>query len=478
MTRLEELAFRNTYHQLGSSFQSPWLPARVEEASTIAVHPDAAALLELPRGELERPELAQYLSGSKLWPQSKPLVQVYGGQAGGEYLGRLGDGRQVVVGQIATREHGIWDLALKGAGPTPHSRGGNGRLGLREGVREFLGLEALHALGVPTSRALALIDTGVPAGRGDGQERAVVLARLAPTHVRFGTFQYFYHLRQGARVRNLAHHVLQTLWPELGEGEDRFLDLLARVVRVTAELVAAWQAVGFCHGRMHTDDLSVAGITLDLGPFAFVEAFDPDLAPDPEDREGRYRFAAQPEVARFSLLRFGETLLELVSPEEAMDAIARFETVYADAYRARMREKLGLPDADDAVVDELVRDLGDALARGSIDSTTFFRHLARFRPGVREGGVLDPWLGRYEEALARERLDPEKRAARMNRSNPAVIPRAADLDDAVAHARRGDPSRIRELAERYRRPFDGDGGPSRPDGEPDVRRSPGCPGPG
>lgn len=311
-------------------------------------------------------------------------------------------------------------------------------------------------------RCLCLVETGLTIERGGAEERAVVLLRVAPTHVRFGTFQYFHYLVQPGWVRNLANHVLRTLWPDVPLNDDRFRALLGRVVERTAELIAAWQSIGFCHGQMHTDDMSVAGLTLDLGPCAFLEAYDPAMTPNPEDREGRYAFREQPTAALWNLKRFAESMLDFMTPEIAMGEIDRFDGLYRDAYRERMRARLGLTDAtEDATVDALVADGLALLERESIDLTTFFRHLADFRPGARvELGPLaldafGSWFDRYASALSAEGGSDDERTARMNRVNPTRIPRKNDLDRAVEAARANDYETVREIAEGYAKPFGG-----------------------
>lgn len=462
MKSLESLDFHNTYNELGLNFQSPWLPEKVASPELAAWHPAVARLLDLDEDQLRRTEFAEYSSGNRLWPDSKPLVTVYAGHRFGEYERRLGDGRFILLGEIRNEAGEKWDLGLKGGGRTPHSRDGDGRLGLDEGVREFLVSEALHALGVPTMRCLCLVETGLTIERGGAEERAVVLLRVAPTHVRFGTFQYFHYLVQPGWVRNLANHVLRTLWPDVPLNDDRFRALLGRVVERTAELIAAWQSIGFCHGQMHTDDMSVAGLTLDLGPCAFLEAYDPAMTPNPEDREGRYAFREQPTAALWNLKRFAESMLDFMTPEIAMGEIDRFDGLYRDAYRERMRARLGLTDAtEDATVDALVADGLALLERESIDLTTFFRHLADFRPGARvELGPLaldafGSWFDRYASALSAEGGSDDERTARMNRVNPTRIPRKNDLDRAVEAARANDYETVHEIAEGYAKPFGG-----------------------
>ena len=453
MKALEELSFYNTYNELGLNFQSPWLPAPVTSPEVVAFHPDVLALLDLSEEEVSRPEFARYMSGNELWPESKPLVQVYGGHQFGEYQGRLGDGRCILVGEVRNEAGEKWDLELKGAGATPHSRGRSGRLGLADAVREFLGSEALAALGIPTTRSLCLLETGVEL---DGaEERALIVVRLARTHVRFGTFQYFYHLLQKGWVRNLANHVIRNLYPDIELDDDRFRMLLRRVVERTAELAAAWQAVGFCHGQLNTDDMSVDGVTLDLGPFGFVEAFDPAFSANPEDAEGRYRFGEQPEVIGWNLKRFGETLLDFMTPDQAMGEIDRYRELYDTAYRTRMRARLGLGSLTDVEVDDLLADLFRGLESEAIDLTTFFRHLADVRPGAERphGGALEPWLVRYAELREREGGDDDARVASMNRVNPVRVPRRTELDEAVESVRARDFTRLHELQEAYRRPF-------------------------
>ena len=452
MKSLEELEFHNTYNELGLNFQSPWLPEKAEEPEVVFVSTDVARLLDLDASECTRPEFVEFVSGNRLWPTSKPLVSLYAGHRGAELDKRLGDGRFILVGEVRADSGTKWDLGLKGGGPTPHSRGRDGCLGVGEAVRELILGETLDALGVPATRTLAIVRTGGEVERDGVREPAVRLFRLASTHVRFGTFQYFYHLLQPGWVRNLANHTIRTLDPDIPLDDDRFVALTARVVRRTAELAAAWRAVGFAHGAFHTDNASVAGVTLDPKWGGFVEALDPDFAPDPNDSEGRFRFGSQADIAKWNLKRFAESFLDFVKPDAAMAEIDRFDDAYAAASRTRFRRKLGLESAEDSVVDELVVSLESTLASARIDWTTFFHELARFRPnqGMREGGALDPWLESYERALSAEKRSDEARVAAMGRVNPEFVPRRAAIDSAIARARAGDWSEVAEVVRRGR----------------------------
>src|ERR1041384_2563404 len=416
MHGITRLPFVNSYARLHPAFYEVVDPTPLPDPYLVAFNADAAALLDLdaPASEVligERipgdsaggvhAELPFYLSGTKRLPGSEPIAQVYAGHQFGVWVPRLGDGRAFLLGEIRNPRGESWDLHLKGGGPTRFSRGGDGRSALRSAVREYLASEALHRLGIPTTRALAVVGSELPVAR-ERVETAATLLRLAPTHVRFGTFQYFAARGRPDRVRELAEHVIARHFPELddAQGDDRYRRWFGEVCRRTGALVARWMAAGFAHGVLNTDNLSVLGITLDYGPYGFVEAFDAAFICNHSDTEGRYAFDRQPAVGHWSCARLGEALLGLggnrggiasaaspprddrhaASPPrddwlEAWETeLERYREAFAAEYGRLMRAKLGLATEreDDAALG------GEALAllqEGRVDYTRFFREL-------------------------------------------------------------------------------------------------------
>jgi uncharacterized protein YdiU (UPF0061 family) len=295
----------------------------------------------------------------------KPLAMVYSGHQFGVWAGQLGDGRALLVGQVRNAQGELWDIQLKGAGKTPYSRFGDGRAVMRSTIREYLGSEAMAALGIPTSRALSIVATGEQVAR-ETLEPGAVLARMAPSHVRFGHFEHFFHHGQKEKVRQLADHVIAEHFPDLAGDYAAWFD---EVMRRTARLIAAWQAVGFAHGVMNTDNMSILGLTIDYGPYGFLDAYDPWFICNHSDERGRYAFANQPAVAVWNLRALALALSDLIDTDTLVVTLDDFERHFGAAYRARMRAKLGLTtdeEGDDALIGDLLALMAGARADYSL----------------------------------------------------------------------------------------------------------------
>jgi len=463
MSTLEDIRFDNTYARLPEVFYRRVKPTPLPSPYLVSFNADAAALVGLDPAEALRPEFAEYFSGNRLLPASEPLAAIYAGHQFGTYVPQLGDGRAILLGEaLGAAGAGRWDVQLKGAGLTPFSRMGDGRAVLRSTVREYLCGEAMHALGIPTTRALCIVGSDEPVIR-ETVETAAVLTRLAPTHVRFGTFELFHYRGQQDRVRELADYVVRQHYPHLWEDADRYLGLLREVVGRTARLIARWQAAGFAHGVMNTDNMSVVGLTLDYGPFGFLDEYDAGFVCNHSDYGGRYAFDQQPGVGLWNLSCFAETLLPLTGHDPAVAALNEYAGIFAEAYSELMRGKLGLETErpEDA---GLVAGLLKILQANAVDYARFFRRLCDFqtRPGADDPlrdmfidpAAFDGWARGYRARLAAEASDDAARRGRMLRTNPVYVLRNHLAQRAIERAQAGDYAEINTLLEILQKPFD------------------------
>ena len=462
MHRLSALPFDNSYVRLHPACYQVVEPTPLPEPSLLAFNPDAAALLGLDPREAEAPEAALYLSGNRRLPGAEPIAQAYGGHQFGVWVPQLGDGRAVLLGEVQG-PGGAWDLHLKGGGRTRFSRFGDGRSVLRSTVREYLASEAMHGLGIPTTRALAMVGSPERVQR-EQVETAATLLRLSPSHVRFGTFQYFTARGELERVRELADYVVQRHFPALaGAGP---LQLFAEMVRRTATLLAQWMAAGFAHGVMNTDNMSVLGLTLDYGPYGFLDEYDAGFIGNHTDTGGRYAYDQQPAVGMWNCARFGEALLPIDgAPMEAWQTeLERYWALFADAYRRLMLARLGLTerstDTGDLSEDAgLLSDLLGVLQAERLDYTNSFRSLCEFRtegPSPADGAASEAmraWLARYAARLRAEGSVDAERAARMRRVNPKYVLRNWIAQEAIEQAQAGRCGLIEELRRLFADPF-------------------------
>lgn len=463
MPSLETLPFENRYLRLGPEFGTEVAPTALPAPYPVAYNEDAAALLGLNGKDASGSLWVDAFSGRTRLPGSEPFAMVYSGHQFGVYVPRLGDGRALLLGQVKGADGQRWDLHLKGAGPTPYSRMGDGRAVLRSTIREYLASEALHHLGIPSTRALCIVGSDVPVYREE-VETAATLVRLSPSHVRFGTFEYFAHTGRHAELRRLADHVIAEHFPELTERADRDLELLRAVVARTAGLIAGWQAVGFCHGVLNTDNMSILGLTLDYGPYGFVDAFEPGYIPNHSDERGRYALDQQPSIGLWNLTRLAEALLPLgIHEEAAVEVLRGYEPLLRAAFARRMRAKLGLRTEreDDAA---LTTDLLALMARERSDYTRTFRLLGGLRTDAPPSSLrdqfvdreaFDAWSVRYTERLRAEHSDDRERAVRMAASNPKYVLRSYLAETAIRKATQDrDYTEIETLRRVLRRPFD------------------------
>ncbi|SEC92730.1 Uncharacterized conserved protein YdiU, UPF0061 family [Nocardioides exalbidus] len=437
----------------------PWQAADVPDPQLLALNEPLAGELGLDPDWLRTPEGLGLLTGTVVPEGATPVAQAYAGHQFGGYSPRLGDGRALLLGELTDRDGQVRDLHLKGSGRTPFSRGGDGYAAVGPMLREHVISEAMHALGIPTTRSLGVVASGRAVHRETVLPGAV-LARVASSHLRVGSFQYARATDDLDLLRRLADHAIARHHPGAAHAEQPHLALFEAVMAAQAELVARWMLVGFVHGVMNTDNVTISGETIDYGPCAFVDAFDPATVFSSIDTGGRYAFGNQPVVAEWNLARFAEALLPLLA-EEQDDAVAiataslgRFRTLYSAAWSRGMREKLGLPDglADD-VVAGLAGDLVELMRDNHVDHTGFFRALGRAARGDVEaarGLVLD--LAAYDAWAARWlALAPDADA--MDRVNPVYVPRNHLVEEALAAATGGDLGPFDRLLDAVREPY-------------------------
>ena len=459
---LEELRFANSFAALGPAFSEPRTPAGIAGARLVAFSPEAAALIDLRPGEERRAEFTALAAGTGLVPGLEPVAALYGGHQFGVWAGQLGDGRAILLGEVhddatSTGLRGEpWELHLKGGGKTAFSRFADGRAVIRSTVREFLASEAMHHLGVPTTRALAMTAGEDPVLR-ERVERAATLIRMAPSFVRFGTFEIFHYRKQYADVRTLADYAIDRFYPECGAEAERYACFLGAVVERTAALMAHWQAVGFSHGVMNTDNFSILGLTLDYGPYGFMETYEPGLICNHTDESGRYAFDRQPTIGLWNCYALAEALSSLITAEQAQAALARYEAVYRTTFLALLRAKLGLRDVRDADAD-LALELFRLLEARRIDWTNFWRALSQGEePALALLGADEAsqgWFARYAARIAGEgRADAERRAA-MRAVNPKYVLRNWVAQEAIAACEAGDDAVVNAVLNVLRAPFE------------------------
>jgi protein adenylyltransferase len=461
--------FQNTYAALPANFFARVAPTPVTSPRLIKLNRPLALRLGLDPDRLESPEGAEILAGKRVPDGAEPIAMAYAGHQFGHFVPQLGDGRAILLGEVIDADGVRRDIQLKGSGPTPFSRRGDGRAALGPVLREYIVSEAMAVLGIPTTRSLAAVLTGESVLRETALPGAV-LTRVASSHIRVGTFQYFAARQDIEGVRRLADHVIARHYPDLAGSERPYLALLSAVIARQADLVARWLLVGFIHGVMNTDNTSISGETIDYGPCAFMDHYDPAQVFSSIDEMGRYAYANQPRIAQWNLTRLAECLLPLISDDqdkaiaEAQAALGEFVEVFDNAYQAGLRRKLGLFTAreDDRV---LAQDLLDAMARNQADFTLAFRRLGDAALGPDHDGAIrqlfadptayDEWSARWRQRLADEPQDSTTRRTAMRSVNPAFIPRNHRVEAVIEVAvNRDDFAPFEELLAVLSKPFE------------------------
>jgi hypothetical protein len=439
---------------LGEAFAERRMPTPLPEPHLVAFNPDAAALIGLDPAEAEKPLFTLLAAGNAIFGGQPPSAAIYAGHQFGYFVPQLGDGRAISLGEVENPAGERWEWQLKGAGMTAFSRFADGRAVLRSTVREYLCSEAMHYLGIPTTRALAIAGSPFPVFR-EQPETAAVLSRLAPSFVRFGSFELFHSRGQHAHVKTLADQTIARFYPEFAAFEpgEKYAAFLRETVARTARLVALWQAFGFAHGVLNTDNMSILGLTLDYGPFGFMEAYEPGFICNHTDEGGRYAFDQQPGIGLWNCHVLARALSALVERADAQAALAAYEPVYRERFLALMRAKLGLATAEAGDAELIGAFLGVLEASGA-DYTLSFRRLASLESNPISGTAAEAWLVRYRERLSRERDDDAARRAAMDRVNPKYVLRNYLAQQAIEAAELGDFSEIARLHAVLRAPFD------------------------
>lgn len=462
------LAWRNGFAALGPAFYTRLRPRPLPSPYWVGRSAAMARELGLSDAWMASDEALHRLTGNTLFSGGDALASVYSGHQFGHWAGQLGDGRAIWLGET----RGGQEIQLKGAGPTPYSRMGDGRAVLRSSIREFLCSEAMHGLGIPTTRALAVTGSDAPVRREE-LETAAVVTRVAPSFIRFGHFEHFSHNRLHAELKTLADHVIDRHYPACRDSAsylaNPYTNLLAAVSERTARLLAQWQAVGFCHGVMNTDNMSILGLTIDYGPFQFLDAFDPDHICNHSDTGGRYAYNQQPNIARWNLFCLGQALMPLIGDQDqALAALEVYKSSFPEAFHGQMRAKLGLAagehrpsgpslDAERALIDATLQ----LLARHRVDHSLFWRGLSQHVAGgpadpVRDlfidRAAFDMWLLSYSEHLSQ--INRGLAADLMLKTNPKYVFRNHLGELAIRRANLKDFSGVDDLLTVLSRPFD------------------------
>ena len=460
--------FDNTYARDLEGFYVAWQAAQAAQPRLIRLNRALADELGLDADALDSDLGARIFSGNDVPEGAMPLAQAYAGHQFGGFSPQLGDGRALLLGEVIDRHGRRRDIQLKGSGRTPFSRAGDGRAALGPVLREYLIGEAMHALGIPTTRALAAAVTGEPVFREQGALPGAVLTRVAASHIRVGTFQFFAARGEQDKVHRLADYVIERHYPELKDHANPYLELLERVCDRQAALIANWMHVGFIHGVMNTDNMAISGETIDYGPCAFMDHYDPATVFSSIDTRGRYAYANQPKIAQWNLARFAETLLPLIDAEQkraierATGAIGGFSGKYEREWLKGMRAKLGLFTEEEADLN-LATGFLTAMEGRNVDFTLAFRYLADavlggdapIRALFSDSSPFDAWSEHWRARLSRESVTPEERVPAMQRVNPAFIPRNHRIEEALSAAvENGDYSPFETMLEILSRPFD------------------------
>lgn len=383
MKSLDQLTFDNSFARLPEAFYTRLDATPLTNPTLVHLSPSAAQLLNLDINDQIREQLTKVCSGNSKLDQFDPLAMVYSGHQFGGYSPQLGDGRGLLLGEVRNQNSEKWDLHLKGAGSTPYSRFGDGRAVLRSCIREYLASEALHHLGIPTTRALCVVTSDTPVYR-ETTEKGSTLLRLAKTHIRFGHFEYFCHTRQHDELKVLADYCLEQYFPEFMEEDDKYTLFFQSVVEKTALMIAQWQAAGFAHGVMNTDNMSILGDTFDYGPYGFQDDFDWHYICNHSDHHGRYAFSQQPDIGYWNCSRLAQALIPLLDDTSSLQkALDTYPQLYSDHYKQLMSKKLGLSGSEEED-GELIKDLLQLLHSQHCDYTLFFRTLCGYNHEAQE----------------------------------------------------------------------------------------------
>jgi uncharacterized protein YdiU (UPF0061 family) len=462
------LPFANTYARLPGHFYARVQPARVPSPRLIRINDDLAQQLHIDPTWLSGEEGLAMLCGNAIAPGSEPLAQAYAGHQFGNFVPQLGDGRAILLGEIIDRSGRHRDVQLKGSGRTPFSRSGDGKAALGPALREYLVSEAMHALGLPTTRALAVVSTGEKVARQDGMLDGAVFTRVASSHLRIGTFEYFAAREDHAALATLVRYALQRHYPQFADAANPALALLQQVIAAQAALIPRWMGVGFIHGVMNTDNCSISGETIDYGPCAFMDSFHPGCVYSAIDRQGRYAWGRQPAILVWNLTRLAEALLPLIAEDEgeaqglAEDALDQLTQLLGENYRQVFCNKLGLWCEGEAssVADAFITRTLALLAKQEVDFTHFFYRLTQAVAGegavgspladlFKDRAAFDDWYQAYQQLINQRGANIDA----MRQANPVLIPRNHRIEQAIQAAYAGDFAPFHRLADAWQHPF-------------------------
>jgi uncharacterized protein YdiU (UPF0061 family) len=476
MYSLDDLPWNNRFATLSKDFYAAVKPTALKNAHWVSFNSDAAQLINLSPEEIHNSDFLAFCAGDRLPEACQPLAMLYSGHQFGHYVSQLGDGRAIMLGESQG-----WELQLKGSGETPFSRSADGRAVLRSTIREYLCSEAMHHLGIPTTRALAMVNSEEEVCR-ERIETGAMLLRMAPSHIRFGSFEVFFHRRQLDALHQLAEFVKTHYYPEVLDDPKPNLALLNMIVQRTAKLMAQWQLVGFAHGVMNTDNMSILGLTLDYGPFGFLDRYNPHFICNHSDHAGRYAFDQQPSIGLWNLNCLAHAMLPLLSAdpdqavEQAKSALQGYQGEYEQAWLQGCRAKLGLYhteinastdntsklDTDDT---ELMKTLLNSLHKNQVDYTRFFRVLSTLKKADSHDDTpirdlfldrndFDHWALQYRLRLEHETLSDTQRQTKMNQVNPKYILRNYMAETAIQQAEQGDYAEVEHLLKLLQSPYD------------------------
>lgn len=452
--KLNNLTLTTPYLDLDPIFYHEVHPTPLHKPYLVSFNLKAAKLLGIDPSALDNDELIKLLNGTMLIEGSRPYAMCYAGHQFGYYVQRLGDGRAINLGSVNG-----WNLQLKGSGQTRYSRQGDGRAVLRSSIREYLMSEAMYGLGIPTSRALAIIGSDEKVAREDWERGAIVL-RLSPSWIRFGSFEYFFHTNRHKELETLADFLLRESFPHLLGVEEPYLKMYGEIVKRTAELTAQWQSVGFNHGVMNTDNMSAIGITIDYGPFAFMDTFESNYICNHSDTQGRYSYDNQPRIGYWNLERLAHALSPLITTEKLKNELEHYGDYFTAKLMELLHSKLGL-DTSEENDSELFRALFTIMENGRVDMTPFFRTLSRY-DGDREKllaltlapNQLSEWCDRYDERLKSNTSSVEERHTQMLQTNPKYVLKNYILQEAIENAQNSDFALVNNLLHLAQNPYD------------------------
>ncbi len=450
----------NSYARLPNSFYSSQNPTPVQSPKLVILNSLLAEMLGLNAASLNDPQAVDIFSGNAIPEGASPLAQAYAGHQFGHF-NMLGDGRAILLGEQITPKGDRVDIQLKGSGRTPYSRGGDGRAALGPMLREYIISEAMHALGIPTTRSLAVVKTGEAVIREDDLPGAI-LTRVASSHIRVGTFQYVATWGTEEDIKALADYTIKRHYPEIEGKEGQYLLLLQEVIKRQAELIAKWQMVGFIHGVMNTDNMAISGETIDYGPCAFMDTYDPETVFSSIDRQGRYAYGNQPYIAGWNLARFAESLLALLHEDQekaveiAQEAISGFSSLFRQYWLTGMRAKLGLLSEEEQD-ESLIQELLTVMQNNKADFTNTFRALTLGKQEELDfygTDVFSSWYKAWQERLDRQQESKEASLELMRKSNPAIIPRNHRVEEALeAAVAKGDYTVMERLLKVLSQPY-------------------------